>query len=266
MLVILTLVIFFFFFFNDTATTEIYTLSLHDALPIFLFFGQRQVLVVLFENVSDALLFCRRVKGPPRDIVDIDGLFIKLPGHQITVAQAVQPGPSPGHEAVRDNLAGKSRIFRVEKLHFVECQPVAQSPGRQHDQAPDDHRRRGQKPASELRKPKKQYAKHDRRGEEQQGGFRAKQRAHTRDESRAERRVLHAPARWHLGPPQEKIRLLHCFDCHHKNAARERGPKTSENFGEGYGRVIRGKGANRGQPQRQGVGPLTARVDRKSVV
>src|ERR1039457_7200043 len=27
-------VLFFFFFFNDTATTEIYTLSLHDALPI----------------------------------------------------------------------------------------------------------------------------------------------------------------------------------------------------------------------------------------
>src|SRR5215204_3299688 len=25
---------FFFFFFNDTSTTEIYTLSLHDALPI----------------------------------------------------------------------------------------------------------------------------------------------------------------------------------------------------------------------------------------
>src|SRR2546422_6188850 len=27
--------LFFFFFFNDTATTEIYTLSLHDALPIY---------------------------------------------------------------------------------------------------------------------------------------------------------------------------------------------------------------------------------------
>ena len=26
-----------FFFFNDTATTEIYTLSLHDALPIWLY-------------------------------------------------------------------------------------------------------------------------------------------------------------------------------------------------------------------------------------
>src|SRR2546425_6180352 len=31
---ILSLSISFFFFFNDTATTEIYTLSLHDALPI----------------------------------------------------------------------------------------------------------------------------------------------------------------------------------------------------------------------------------------
>src|SRR3712207_9272069 len=30
----LTLPLFLFFFFNDTATTEIYTLSLHDALPI----------------------------------------------------------------------------------------------------------------------------------------------------------------------------------------------------------------------------------------
>src|SRR2546428_5066723 len=32
----------FFFFFNDTATTEIYTLSLHDALPIlFVFAGEK---------------------------------------------------------------------------------------------------------------------------------------------------------------------------------------------------------------------------------
>src|SRR5690242_21676284 len=44
----------FFFFFNDTATTEIYTLSLHDALPIlkntvnlscqFLFFTEIMIL------------------------------------------------------------------------------------------------------------------------------------------------------------------------------------------------------------------------------
>src|SRR5690242_21905488 len=33
---------FFFFFFNDTATTEIYTLSLHDALPISCYHIARQ--------------------------------------------------------------------------------------------------------------------------------------------------------------------------------------------------------------------------------
>src|SRR6266511_6397097 len=33
-IIISTSLSFFFFFFNDTATTEIYTLSLHDALPI----------------------------------------------------------------------------------------------------------------------------------------------------------------------------------------------------------------------------------------
>src|SRR2546422_5604702 len=32
--VLMSVIFFFFFFFNDTATTEIYTLSLHDALPI----------------------------------------------------------------------------------------------------------------------------------------------------------------------------------------------------------------------------------------
>src|SRR5256885_11832658 len=32
----------FFFFFNDTATTEIYTLSLHDALPISCAPGRRR--------------------------------------------------------------------------------------------------------------------------------------------------------------------------------------------------------------------------------
>src|SRR2546422_6263804 len=31
---VLICLVMFFFFFNDTATTEIYTLSLHDALPI----------------------------------------------------------------------------------------------------------------------------------------------------------------------------------------------------------------------------------------
>src|SRR2546428_10099645 len=40
----------FFFFFNDTATTEIYTLSLHDALPISV---GRLPLRVLFPGAED---------------------------------------------------------------------------------------------------------------------------------------------------------------------------------------------------------------------
>src|SRR3712207_8843276 len=35
-----------FFFFNDTATTEIYTLSLHDALPISPFYSSEQYHIV----------------------------------------------------------------------------------------------------------------------------------------------------------------------------------------------------------------------------
>src|SRR5947199_7358825 len=37
----------FFFFFNDTATTEIYTLSLHDALPIY-YVGGRAVAALVY--------------------------------------------------------------------------------------------------------------------------------------------------------------------------------------------------------------------------
>src|SRR2546429_6933074 len=46
-----------FFFFNDTATTEIYTLSLHDALPI-----------------------CAAEKGPGRAAAAAHGAGARLPG------------------------------------------------------------------------------------------------------------------------------------------------------------------------------------------
>src|SRR3989442_10120782 len=48
--------IFFFFFFNDTATTEIYTLSLHDALPICRERHVHAVLACVFEQVLDQLV------------------------------------------------------------------------------------------------------------------------------------------------------------------------------------------------------------------
>src|SRR2546430_16735106 len=60
----------FFFFFNDTATTEIYTLSLHDALPIFMavacwaiagfppfsgFFSKDEILWSAFNNANTVI-------------------------------------------------------------------------------------------------------------------------------------------------------------------------------------------------------------------
>src|SRR2546430_10391783 len=53
---------FIFFFFNDTATTEIYTLSLHDALPIYL--------VKLLDGAGD---LAGRALALHRDRIEHDG-------------------------------------------------------------------------------------------------------------------------------------------------------------------------------------------------
>src|SRR6202011_396141 len=44
----------FFFFFNDTATTEIYTLSLHDALPIYRSDQSQRASVSPFRHICTA--------------------------------------------------------------------------------------------------------------------------------------------------------------------------------------------------------------------
>src|SRR2546430_10217676 len=56
---------FAFFFFNDTATTEIYTLSLHDALPISttLIAGR----LCLHQLVAKATRIAESIKGQPAD-------------------------------------------------------------------------------------------------------------------------------------------------------------------------------------------------------
>src|SRR5690554_6727475 len=45
-IIVSPLCLYFLFFFNDTATTEIYTLSLHDALPIFASANTIQILIL----------------------------------------------------------------------------------------------------------------------------------------------------------------------------------------------------------------------------
>src|SRR5258708_16320172 len=66
-----------FFFFNDTATTEIYTLSLHDALPICRFPVRLKVNVV---GIADA----RRVRRVAHPVGVRD--FLPVRGHRRGVA------------------------------------------------------------------------------------------------------------------------------------------------------------------------------------
>src|SRR5260370_22330380 len=49
---------YFFFFFNDTATTEIYTLSLHDALPILWFLLPRVARLMIHTPTAISIFVC----------------------------------------------------------------------------------------------------------------------------------------------------------------------------------------------------------------
>src|SRR3712207_8339906 len=61
----------YFFFFNDTATTEIYTLSLHDALPIF---------VEIQHGGHAAQIHIRvKVRVNRADVAPINGLPWRIP-------------------------------------------------------------------------------------------------------------------------------------------------------------------------------------------
>src|SRR2546429_2960613 len=54
-----------FFFFNDTATTEIYTLSLHDALPIFPYDASTPRPAPIAACSSDSVSSCRMMRPRP---------------------------------------------------------------------------------------------------------------------------------------------------------------------------------------------------------
>src|SRR2546430_11286195 len=51
-----------FFFFNDTATTEIYTLSLHDALPIYVDRSLMDPLVFIDTDVRGTAVLCEAAR------------------------------------------------------------------------------------------------------------------------------------------------------------------------------------------------------------
>src|SRR5205809_7719914 len=77
---------FFFFFFNDTAATEIYTLSLHDALPILVRFESSSVPTTLPTAYDVYPLDGRHDGGyyTVKDCVTID-VLPRTPGNNVYV-------------------------------------------------------------------------------------------------------------------------------------------------------------------------------------
>src|SRR4051795_394320 len=77
---------FFFFFFNDTATTEIYTLSLHDALPI----------LALTAAGARAALTASVARAPRGGGRGVDGIVRRCPGSGSRVLRRGSGGPTRG--------------------------------------------------------------------------------------------------------------------------------------------------------------------------
>src|SRR6266496_2821319 len=101
---------FFFFFFNDTATTEIYTLSLHDALPIYSKeSGGRWSLVDSLRAAN--LTPTERVTARVHQLLE---------RHGIVTREAVQAeGLAGGFAAVYGVLKAMEDAGRVRRGYFV---------------------------------------------------------------------------------------------------------------------------------------------------
>src|SRR2546422_832466 len=95
------------FFFNDTATTEIYTLSLHDALPIFTVAGTSAVLPA-----------ARRRKV----LVVIEAAFIALLNVAVTVVLSGTP-VAPGAGACADTF-GATTAAKLQRESAPSAVPL----------------------------------------------------------------------------------------------------------------------------------------------
>src|SRR2546427_12527630 len=82
----LTLSISFLFFFNDTATTEIYTLSLHDALPILKHADAGHFASAAKLDVISAGKIILAVEFPPRHVQDRKSTRLNSSHSQISYA------------------------------------------------------------------------------------------------------------------------------------------------------------------------------------
>src|SRR2546426_5735712 len=88
------LIFFFFFFFNDTATTEIYTLSLHDALPISRATLQDELMRIVEKTGATALMVTHDVDEA---VVLSDPVVMMTNGPAARIGEGLQGTlPRPG--------------------------------------------------------------------------------------------------------------------------------------------------------------------------
>src|SRR2546425_13005775 len=137
---------FFFFFFNDTATTEIYTLSLHDALPIYVLVaeGEAQEGRRVHPRGADLgpevqVRAGRPTAGPdrPEGLTALDTLAL-ADGHRVEVEvegveteAVVEHDQAPGEEEFVDegHAARVGRDDRSAEGHRVIDPDVPRAPG-----------------------------------------------------------------------------------------------------------------------------------------
>src|ERR1039457_3981686 len=125
---------FFFFFFNDTATTEIYTLSLHDALPIYkldILAGRIYDTVMADDSglcAKHALLNPYLNERQRRLVAAADARFL---GHGGIASLARAPGLSRTtlHKAVRELEGNEVPPERVRKAGGGRKSKAEQDPG-----------------------------------------------------------------------------------------------------------------------------------------
>src|SRR2546429_7043091 len=96
-----------FFFFNDTATTEIYTLSLHDALPILLAESIRQI---VFHEVNSLVgNVCFHASALGRQIRDRKSTRLNSSHGYISYAVFCLKKKNPGRSTSRCRVRSRRR-------------------------------------------------------------------------------------------------------------------------------------------------------------
>src|SRR2546430_4324496 len=99
----------FLFFFNDTATTEIYTLSLHDALPIYA--SPEGGLALHLERQE------RAVRGEPRVLLEVRSASVVAVAH-LQDRKSTRLNSSHSQISYAVFCLKKKRLLEAEELSF----------------------------------------------------------------------------------------------------------------------------------------------------